>query len=169
MSTTSLRDQLQPKIDANRSRLDDLLSQLLTQPAYTWQNVKDHKVLSLAQKRYGVYHFLHMDQEEGITSIYVGESHTLSRDADLAIRARAHFLSGHPGMGNLPGNLVRAGHQNNHAAAADFVKEHYHLQYLVLSTPVEALELEHHAIAALLPRYNFIIGSQAQLPATRVL
>ncbi len=168
MFTTSLREQLEPKIVANHRRLDGLLAQLLTQPTYAWQDVKDRKALSLARKQCGVYHFVHVDEMENVTSIYVGQSHTISDSADLETRTRAHFYQGNRNMGNLSVNLVRSGHQKDYAAAADFVKEHYRIQYLVLPTPREALELEHYAIAALLPYYNFIIGSQAQLPATTV-
>jgi hypothetical protein len=168
MSTTNLREQLQPKIVVNLKRLDGLLSQLLSEPTYDWQDVKDHKALFPAKKQYGVYHFVHVDEAGNVTSIYVGQSHTISATADLAIRARAHFYPGNNKMGNLSVNLVRAGHQKDYAAAAEFVKKHYRIQYLVLSTPIEALELEYYAVAALLPCCNFIIGSQAQPPATTV-
>jgi hypothetical protein len=160
LSTPNWGEQLKSKLKANRERLDDLLSQLLTQPAYTWQDVKDREALSLAQQQYGVYHFFQVGEDGDVTSIYVGESHTISDSADLATRARDHFRPGNPRMGNLSGNLVRAGHQADYVTAADFVKKHYSLQYLVLSTPVAARELEHYAIAALHPRYNFIIGNK---------
>jgi excinuclease UvrABC nuclease subunit len=165
MSTTSMNDQLQPWLKANRRQLDDLLSQLLKQPAYTYQDVKEHKALAPARHQYGVYHFFQVDESDVVTSIYVGESHTLSEDAGLANRIDDHFRQGHPDMGNLPGNLVRAGHASNRAAAVDIVRNHYRIQYLVLSTPVDARALEHYAIALLLPYYNYyksVIGSEAQ-------
>ena len=158
ISKIDFRVMLALSIRANLKDHCKALKTLLTQPWYDYQQLapRGSKALEPAMRKCGVYHFFAIDENGAIASMYVGESHTATKEFGLHARIRQHINPGGDETGNLADGLVRAKDAANRDDAVKIIRAYFRLQYLVLPTPQEAIALEHYAISALMPRYNLI-------------